>query len=64
MKRFEAFKAMIEQFTLQHNILSKIKFTISKLPAVNRSKLHKTDDGNFRSIAEVQLEFQDKNFPL
>lgn len=64
MKRFEAFKAMIEQFTLQHNILSKIKFTISKLPAVNRSKLHKTDDGNFRSIAEVQLEFQDKKFSI
>ena len=60
MKRFEAFKIMIEQFTSQHNILPRI--TISKLPAVNRSRLHLTDDGNFRCIAEVKLEFQDQPF--
>ncbi|ENU15159.1 Tn7-like element transposition protein TnsE [Acinetobacter lwoffii] len=64
MKRFESFQAMIEEFRSQNNILSKFRFTISKLPAVNRSKLHKTDDGNFRSIAEVQLEFQGKKFSI
>ena len=60
MKRFEAFKIMIEQFTSQHNILPRI--TISKLPAVNRSRLHLTDDGNFRCIVEVKLEFQNQPF--
>lgn len=62
MKRFEAFQAMIEEFRSQHHIPSKVKFTISKLPAVNRSKLHLTDDGILRCIAEVQLEFQNKQF--
>ena len=64
MKRFEAFQAMIEEFRSQHNILSKFRFTISKLPAVNRSKVHMTDDDNFRCIAEVQLEFQNKQFVI
>ena len=64
MKRFEAFQAMIEEFRSQHNILSKFRFTISKLPAVNRSKVHMTDDGNFRCIAEAQLEFQNKQFVI
>ena len=64
MKRFEAFQAMIEEFRSQHNMLSKFRFTISKLPAVNRSKVHMTDDGNFRCIAEAQLEFQNKQFVI
>ena len=62
MKRFEAFKIMIEQFTSQHNILPRI--TISKLPAVNRSRLHLTDEDNFRCIVEVKLEFQNKQFVI
>ena len=62
MKRFEAFQAMIEECTSPYNIPSKVKFAISKLPAVNRSKLHLTDEGNLRCIAEVQLEFQNKQF--
>ena len=62
MKRFEAFKAMVEQFASQHRIQPIIH--VHKLPAVNRSKLHRTHDGNPRCIIEVQLSFQGKKFVI
>lgn len=62
MKRFEAFKVMIEQFASQHRIQTIIH--VYKLPAVNRSKLHRTHDGNPRCIIEVQLSFQGKKFVI
>lgn len=62
MKRFEAFKVMVEQFTSRYRIQPIIN--MHKLPAVNRSKLHKTDDGNPRCIIEVQLSFQGKKFVI
>ncbi|MFV5501102.1 Tn7-like element transposition protein TnsE [Acinetobacter towneri] len=37
---------------------------IHKLPEVNRSKLHRTHDGNPRCIIEVQLNFQGKRFVI
>ena len=62
MKRFEAFKVMVEQFASQHRIQPIIH--VHKLPAVNRSKLHRTHDGNPRCIIEVQLSFQGKKFVI
>ena len=62
MKRFEAFKVMVEQFASQHRIQPIIH--VHKLPAVNRSKLHRTHNGNPRCIIEVQLNFQGKKFVI
>ena len=62
MKRFEAFKVMVEKFASQHHIQPIIH--VHKLPAVNRSKLHRTHDGNPRCIIEVQLNFQGKRFVI
>ena len=62
MKRFEAFKVMVEQFASQHRIQPNIN--IHKLPAVNRSKLHRTHDGNPRCIIEVQFSFQGKKIVI
>ncbi|ALV75050.1 Tn7-like element transposition protein TnsE [Acinetobacter bereziniae] len=62
MKRFEAFKVMVEQFASQHRIQPIIN--IHKLPAVNRSKLHRTHDGNPRCIIEVQFNFQGKKIVI
>ena len=62
MKRFEAFKVMVEQFASQHRIQPIIN--IHKLPAVNRSKLHRTHDGNPRCIIEVQFNFQSKKIVI
>lgn len=62
MGRFEGFKAMIEQFTLEHNIQPIIN--ILRLPAVNRSKLHLTYDGNSRCIVEVKFKLQGKQFVI
>ena len=62
MKRFEAFKVMVEQFASQNHIQPIIN--VHKLPAVNRSKLHRTHDGNPRCIIEVQLSFQGKKIVI
>ena len=55
-------EVMVEQFASQHRIQPIIH--VHKLPAVNRSKLNRTHDGNPRCIIEVRLSFQGKKFVI
>lgn len=62
MQRFDAFKLLIgrlsEQYSIQCN--EKIHF----LPAVGRSRLHRTIDGNKRSILAVQIKTDKAEFVI
>lgn len=54
MQRFEAFKLLIERLSKQHNIGCHEELHF--LPAIGRSRLHRTIDGNKRSLLEVRVK--------
>ncbi|ELV07886.1 hypothetical protein B9T11_02765 [Wohlfahrtiimonas chitiniclastica] len=54
MKRFEAFKLLIKRLAERPNIHCTEKLYF--LSAVGRSRLHRTIDGNNRSVLEVRVE--------
>ncbi|CAM4136132.1 Tn7-like element transposition protein TnsE [Psychrobacter arenosus] len=54
MRRFEAFKMLIERLSQEDKIC--YDENLHFLPAVGRSRLHRTIDGNRRSLLELQLK--------
>ena len=62
MQRFEAFKLLIRRLSEQHNIYC--TETLHFLPAVGRSRLHRTIDGNKRSILEVRVKTNTSQFVI
>ncbi|MGP5069709.1 MULTISPECIES: Tn7-like element transposition protein TnsE [Psychrobacter] len=54
MQRFEAFKLLIKKLSEQHDV--KCYEELHFLPAIGRSRLHRTIDGNKRSLLEVRIE--------
>ena len=54
MQRFEAFKMLIERLSEEKEIY--YDENLHFLPAVGRSRLHRTTDGNNRSLLELQLK--------
>lgn len=54
MQRFEAFKMLIERLSEEGEIY--YDENLHFLPAVGRSRLHRTKDGNNRSLLELQLK--------
>lgn len=54
MQRFEAFKLLIERLSKQHDIGCRVELHF--LPAIGRSRLHRTIDGNKRSLLEVRVK--------
>lgn len=54
MQRFEAFKLLIKKLSEQHDI--ECHEELHFLPAIGRSKLHRTIDGNRRSLLEVRIK--------
>lgn len=54
MQRFEAFKMLIERLSEAKEIY--YDENLHFLPAVGRSRLHRTTDGNNRSLLELQLK--------
>lgn len=60
MQRFEAFKLLIKKLSEQHDI--ECHKELHFLPAMGRSKLHKTIDGNKRSLLEVQIKTDKADF--
>ena len=62
MQRFEAFKLLIKKLSEQHDVEchEELKF----LPAIGRSRLHRTIDGNKRSLLEVRIETDTYQFVI
>jgi hypothetical protein len=60
MQRFEAFKLLIKRLSEQPNIdcHEELRF----LPAIGRSRLHRTIDGNKRSLLEVKVKTDKSQF--
>ncbi|WP_352338861.1 Tn7-like element transposition protein TnsE [Psychrobacter sp. 16-MNA-CIBAN-0192] len=54
MQRFEAFKLLIKKLSEQHDV--DCHEELHFLPAIGRSRLHRTIDGNKRSLLEVRIE--------
>ena len=54
MQRFEAFKLLIERLSEENEIY--YDENLHFLPSVGRSRLHRTTDGNNRSLLELQLK--------
>ncbi|SJM37766.1 MULTISPECIES: Tn7-like element transposition protein TnsE [Psychrobacter] len=62
MQRFEAFKLLIKRLSEQPNIYCTEKLHF--LPAVGRSRLHRTIDGNRRSVLEVIVKTESSQFVI
>lgn len=62
MQRFEAFKLLIERLSEHTDI--ECTETLHFLPAVGRSRLHKTIDGNKRSVLEVSVTTKSSQFVI
>lgn len=62
MQRFEAFKLLIRRLSEQPNIYCTEKLHF--LPAVGRSRLHRTIDGNKRSVLEVRVKTDSSQFVI
>lgn len=62
MQRFEAFKLLIRRLSEQPNIYCTEKLHF--LPAVGRSRLHRTIDGNKRSLLEVRVKTNSSQFVI
>lgn len=62
MQRFEAFKLLIRRLSEQPNIYCTEKLHF--LPAVGRSRLHRTIDGNKRSVLEVSVKTESSQFVI
>lgn len=62
MQRFEAFKLLIRRLSEQPNICCTEKLHF--LPAVGRSRLHRTIDGNKRSVLEVRVKTDSSQFVI
>ncbi|WP_218689868.1 Tn7-like element transposition protein TnsE [Psychrobacter sp. BF1] len=60
IQRFEAFKLLIKKLLEQHDL--DCHEELHFLPAVGRSSLHRTIDGNKRSLLEVQIKTDKANF--
>lgn len=60
MQRFEAFKLLIRKLSEQPNI--DCNEQLHFLPAVGRSRLHRTIDGNKRSLLEVRVKTDTSQF--
>lgn len=62
MQRFEAFKLLIKRLSEYPNIQCTEKLHF--LPAVGRSRLHRTIDGNKRSLLEVRVKTNFSQFVI
>lgn len=60
MQRSEAFKLLIKKLSEQHNIECHEELYFS--PAMGRSSLHRTTDGNKRSLLEVHIKTDKADF--
>lgn len=60
VQRFEAFKLLIERLSESNNIYC--DENLHFLPAVGRSRLHRTIDGNKRSLLEVKVKTDTAEF--
>lgn len=60
MQRFEAFKLLTRKLSEQHDL--DCHEELHFLPAVGRSSLHRTIDGNKRSLLEVQIKTDKADF--
>lgn len=62
MQRFESFKLLIKKLSEQPNI--ECHEELHFLPAVGRSRLHRTIDGNKRSLLEVRVKTDSSQFVI
>lgn len=62
MQRFEAFKLLIQRLSEYPDIQCTEKLHF--LPAVGRSRLHRTIDGNKRSLLEVSVKTESSQFVI
>lgn len=62
MQRFEAFKFLIKKFDEKYQVHCEQQLHF--LPAVNKSKCHKTIDGNKRALLEVQVTTENAKFVI